>query len=290
MTCMTQCRTILVTILYSTFQIRSDVLQYISSCHQENRSWSRNARLMHSLDIEAATLRNRLEINSRTFIGYSAYPRLSQASMDVSMKAAHESLKPTLASHLVLGNRDLSYGGLLPVLFPIFDTQHSFHTMSSETFYKTQQDLRKAESHASHAAGGNTPANSNVSAMKVTPNLLIQFGDTAANSTNQSIVDEHTDKAKAIEERKANLPLPDQPPVASDWQSADQRAVNVGSGGVQGSVSGESNTALRDPATAGSSARMSGEELHKETQPTGNVGRQATEGLSDIPGDAKARK
>ncbi|KAH1592860.1 hypothetical protein KXX44_008298, partial [Aspergillus fumigatus] len=59
--------------------------------------------------------------------------------------------------------------------------------MSSETFYKTQQDLRKAESHASHAAGGNTPANSNVSAMKVTPNLLIQFGDTAANSTNQSI-------------------------------------------------------------------------------------------------------
>ena len=30
--------------------------------------------------------------------------------------------------------------------------------------------------------------------------------------------------------------------------------------------------------------------LPKETQPTGNVGRQATEGLSDIPGDAKARK
>lgn len=37
---------------------------------------------MHSLDIEAATLRNRLEINFCTFIGYSAYPRLSQASMD----------------------------------------------------------------------------------------------------------------------------------------------------------------------------------------------------------------
>jgi hypothetical protein len=48
------------------------------------------------------------------------------------------------------------------------------HRMSSETFYKTQQDLRKPESHASHAAGGNTPANSNVSAMKVTPNLLTQ--------------------------------------------------------------------------------------------------------------------
>ncbi|GFF30349.1 hypothetical protein IFM61606_01717 [Aspergillus udagawae] len=143
--------------------------------------------------------------------------------------------------------------------------------MSSETFYKTQQDLRKPESHASHAASGNTPANSNVSAMK-------------------SIVDEHTDKAKVIEERKANLPLPDQPPVASDWQSADQRSVNVGSGGLQGPVSGESNSALRGPSTAESSARKSAEELHKETQPTGNVGRQATEGLSDIPGDAKARK
>lgn len=44
--------------------------------------------------------------------------------------------------------------------------------MSSETFYTTQQDLRKPESHASHARGGNTPANSNISAMKVTSNLL----------------------------------------------------------------------------------------------------------------------
>ncbi|RHZ54450.1 uncharacterized protein CDV56_102557 [Aspergillus thermomutatus] len=143
--------------------------------------------------------------------------------------------------------------------------------MSSETFYKTQQDLRKPESHASHAGGGNTLPNSNISAMK-------------------SIVDQNTDKAKTIEERKANLPLPEQPPVASDWQSADQRAVNVGSGGLEGPVSGESNSALRGPATAESSARKSAEELHKETQPTGKVGRQATEGLSDIPGDAKARK
>ncbi|RHZ70982.1 hypothetical protein CDV55_101876 [Aspergillus turcosus] len=143
--------------------------------------------------------------------------------------------------------------------------------MSSETFYTTQQDLRKPESHASHARGGNTPANSNISAMK-------------------SIVDEHTDKAKAIEERKANLPLPEQPPVASDWQTGDQRAVNVGSGGVQGPVSGESNRALRGPATAESSARKSAEELHTETQPTGDVGRQGKEGLSDIPQDAKSRK
>ncbi|KAF7115884.1 hypothetical protein CNMCM5793_003627 [Aspergillus hiratsukae] len=144
--------------------------------------------------------------------------------------------------------------------------------MSSETYYTTQQDLRKPESHASHAGGGNTPANSNISAMK-------------------SIVDErNADKAQAIERRKANLPLPEQPPVASDWQSADQRIVNVGSGGVEGPVSGESNRALRGPATAESSARKSAEVLHTETQPTGDVGRQAKEGLSDIPQDAKSRK
>jgi hypothetical protein len=31
------------------------------------------------------------------------------------MKAAYDPLKPTLATHLVLGSRDLSYGGLLEV-------------------------------------------------------------------------------------------------------------------------------------------------------------------------------
>jgi hypothetical protein len=29
-----------------------------------------------------------------------------------------------------------------------------------------------------------------------------------------------------VDERKANLPLPDQPPVASDFNSADARTVN----------------------------------------------------------------
>ncbi|EAW07474.1 uncharacterized protein ACLA_021880 [Aspergillus clavatus NRRL 1] len=142
--------------------------------------------------------------------------------------------------------------------------------MSEQTFHTTAQDIRKAESHASHARSGNTPKDSNISAMK-------------------SIIDQNTDKAKEIEERKANLPLPDQPPVASDWQSADQRTVNVGSGRFEAPVSGEGNSALRGPATAGSSVRISGDELHKETQPTGKVGRQAVEGLSDLPKDALAR-
>ncbi|KAK4546797.1 hypothetical protein LTR36_001529 [Oleoguttula mirabilis] len=39
-------------------------------------------------------------------------------------------------------------------------------------------------------------------------------------------------KASIIEERRANLPLPEQPPVASDFNSADQSTVNVGSGGI----------------------------------------------------------
>jgi hypothetical protein len=99
----------------------------------------------------------------------------------------------------------------------------------------------------------------------------------------QSIIDQNTDKQADIEKTKANLPLPDQPPVASDWNSADQRAVNVGSGGIEGPISGENNSALRGPATASSSAREVGEETHRNTQPTSNVGR------GDLPADAQAR-
>lgn len=99
----------------------------------------------------------------------------------------------------------------------------------------------------------------------------------------QSIIDQNTDKKSQIENVKSNLPLPDQPPVASDWNSADQRTVNVGSGGVEGPVSGELNSALRDPATASSSVREVGEETHRQTQPTGDVGR------GNLPKDARAR-
>ncbi|KAL4869759.1 hypothetical protein BDV12DRAFT_167168 [Aspergillus spectabilis] len=136
--------------------------------------------------------------------------------------------------------------------------------MSDSTFHTTSQDLRKPESHASHANKGNTPKDSNVSAMK-------------------SIIDQNTDKKSQIDNVKANLPLPDQPPVASDWNSADQRAVNVGSGRVEGPISGDNDSALRGPATASSSAREVGEETHRNTEPTSNVGR------GGLPTDARAR-
>ncbi|RDW89893.1 uncharacterized protein DSM5745_01668 [Aspergillus mulundensis] len=136
--------------------------------------------------------------------------------------------------------------------------------MSDSTFHTTTQDIRKPESHASHAAKGNTPKDSNVSAMK-------------------SIIDQNTDKKADIESTKANLPLPDQPPVASDWNSADQRTVNVGSGRFEAPISGDNNSALRGPATASSSVREDGSETHRNTQPTSNVGR------GNLPADAQAR-
>ncbi|KAL2821268.1 hypothetical protein BDW59DRAFT_164299 [Aspergillus cavernicola] len=138
--------------------------------------------------------------------------------------------------------------------------------MSDSTFHTTAQDLHKPESHASHATKGNTAKDSNVSAMK-------------------SIIDQNTDKKSEIDNTKSNLPLPEQPPVASDWNSADQRTVNVGSGGL----SGDANSALRDPATASSSVREDGTQTHKLTEPTGNVGRQAKDNLGGLPKDALAR-
>jgi hypothetical protein len=65
-------------------------------------------------------------------------------------------------------------------------------------------------------------------------------------------------KADKIEQVKSNLPLPDQPPVASDWNSADARNVNVGSGGISNDEK-NSTTGLREPATQSSeTADMSG--------------------------------
>jgi hypothetical protein len=87
-------------------------------------------------------------------------------------------------------------------------------------------------------------------------------------------------KADKIAEVQANLPLPEQPPVASDWQSADARNVNVGSGRLSSDVStGDGSTAgLREPATKSSS----------ETDMSG-IGRQGKDGLEGPPKDAKAR-
>ncbi|KAK4240989.1 hypothetical protein C8A03DRAFT_30827 [Achaetomium macrosporum] len=87
-------------------------------------------------------------------------------------------------------------------------------------------------------------------------------------------------KAEKIEQVKSNLPLPDQPPQASDWQSADARTTAVSSGGVSaGDVSTGAGvtSGLREPATkASGDVDMSG------------IGRQGKEGLEDTPKDARA--
>jgi hypothetical protein len=65
---------------------------------------------------------------------------------------------------------------------------------------------------------------------------------------------------QVVEEVKSSLPLPEQPPAASDFNSADARTVNVGSGGVQANVDS-----------------------------VGTVGREAKDGLSGLPNDAVTR-
>lgn len=88
---------------------------------------------------------------------------------------------------------------------------------------------------------------------------------------------DHTkSKAELINERQAGLPLPEDPPVASDWNSADGSKTSVGSGGVQGDVSyGKgSESGLRGPATAESSVRTDGNAFHINTAPDKNVARE----------------
>lgn len=82
--------------------------------------------------------------------------------------------------------------------------------------------------------------------------------------------------ADKVAQAQANLPLPEQPPVASDWQSADARNVNVGSGGVASGVStGAGETSgLREPASKTEDVDLS------------KVGRQGKEGLEGLPKDA----
>ncbi|CAG8232966.1 unnamed protein product [Penicillium nalgiovense] len=118
-------------------------------------------------------------------------------------------------------------------------------TMSDSTFHTTTQDTRKAESKVAQSHHGNPPADSDVSKMK-------------------SIVDQNTNKPAEIEKTKANLPLPDQPPVASDFNSLDQRTTDVGSGRFEFPPD---NSGLREGAAASSSARVDGKEMHKTTAP-----------------------
>jgi hypothetical protein len=83
------------------------------------------------------------------------------------------------------------------------------------------------------------------------------------------------DKQGEIDRRKANLPLPDDPPGAQDLESANQRTTGMGSGQVSGSAGQdtEASSGLREPASAQSSARISGEEWKTKTVP-GESGRK----------------
>ena len=88
-------------------------------------------------------------------------------------------------------------------------------------------------------------------------------------------------KADKIAEAQSNLPLPEQPPVASDWNSADARNVNVGAGrDVTSDIStGAASTAgLREPAT-----KSSGE------TDMSNIGREGKDNLDGPPKDAAAK-
>jgi len=122
--------------------------------------------------------------------------------------------------------------------------------MSDNTFHVTGEDVRKMESKESKFHDGKTPKDSDTSAMK-------------------QILSEQEDKVSQIDRVKANLPLPDQPVggASADLQSADQRTVNVGSGGVNVKLGTGSSNGLREPATAESSVRIDGDEFKKETQP-----------------------
>ncbi|OCL01973.1 hypothetical protein AOQ84DRAFT_349861 [Glonium stellatum] len=98
-------------------------------------------------------------------------------------------------------------------------------------------------------------------------------------------------KQEIIDERRANLPLPEQPPVASDWNSSDERTVNVGSGGREHDItaSGRGSETLREPATGESDVRVSGEEWKTNTAASG-AGREAQDGLQGLPNDAVTRE
>ncbi|KAF1986893.1 hypothetical protein K402DRAFT_393514, partial [Aulographum hederae CBS 113979] len=97
-------------------------------------------------------------------------------------------------------------------------------------------------------------------------------------------------KEDLIASRQANLELPEQPPVASDWNSADASTVNVGSGEVAGDISHGAGTSsgLREPAS-GESAVRTDENEYKTHTAGADVGRQAKEGLCGLPNDAVTR-
>ncbi len=74
--------------------------------------------------------------------------------------------------------------------------------------------------------------------------------------------------------------------MASDFNSADGSAVNVGSGRfAEGMSCGDD--ALRGPATGGSSVRTNDEVLTKNTAALSGVEREGHDNLKGLPTDAK---
>ena len=133
--------------------------------------------------------------------------------------------------------------------------------MSDSTFHLTKEDVRKPESKASQSNSGNVPADSD-----------------AAKA--QSIVDQNTQsKADLINERVAGLPKPEQPPVASDFNSADA-SIAKGSGAISGT------TGQTGPETAESSVRVDGTATKTNTAPHGGA---REDNVGGIPNDAVAR-
>ena len=98
--------------------------------------------------------------------------------------------------------------------------------------------------------------------------------------------EENRSKAEIIEERKANLPLPEQPPGPSDFNSADGRTVNVGSGGQPTGNLSYGDDPTRGPATGDSAFRA--DPISGNVQGQG-VGREGADGLGGIPNDAVAQ-
>lgn len=85
-------------------------------------------------------------------------------------------------------------------------------------------------------------------------------------------------KQSRIDRNQANLPLPEQPPVASDWQSMDATTVNVGSGRV------ESHTGTGPHSTTGTHGPPANLETAQEDM--SKIGREGKDNLSGPPKDA----
>jgi hypothetical protein len=90
-------------------------------------------------------------------------------------------------------------------------------------------------------------------------------------------------KADRIDRVQANLHLPEDPLAAPDWNSADARNANVGSGGLSSDIStGDgASSGLREPASKGSGVR------EESGLNMSGVGRQGKDGLDGLPQDVK---